>query len=140
LGELFSCPLDAQSDCLVMGPEHILVLPLVGKSVQEAYRVLQQNLSQIAAVYQTSAVSEIPYDGITNNGFIPEGDTKAMTIHQLDADEKFLKTFNMKMVAGEYFSIDRPSLKDGYVINETLAKTLGWTNALGKNNNQEWRS
>ena len=111
---------------------HILVLYLTELRTQEAYPLLQQTLSQIPAVEQVSALSEIPYDGITNNGFIPEGDTKAMVIHQLDADENFLKTFNIKMVLGDYFSKDRPTLSDGYVINETLVKILGWENPLGK--------
>jgi putative ABC transport system permease protein len=111
---------------------HILVLPLVGENTQDAYPLLQQKLSQIPTVQQVSALSEIPYNGITNNGFIPEGDTKAMVIHQLDADENLLKTFNIKMVAGDYFSKDRPTINDGYLVNETLAKTLGWENPLGK--------
>jgi putative ABC transport system permease protein len=94
--------------------------------------LLQQKLSQIPAVQELSAVSEIPYDGITNNGFIPEGDTKAMVIHQLDVDQNFLNTFNISMVSGNFFSNDRPALRDGYVINETLAETLGWKNPVGK--------
>ncbi len=112
--------------------DHILVLPLVGENTQESYPVLRQKLLQLSAVQQVTALSEIPYDGITNNGFIPEGDTKAMIIHQLDADENLLKTFNIKLVAGDYFSKDRPALSDGYLVNETLAKTLGWQNPLGK--------
>jgi putative ABC transport system permease protein len=112
--------------------DHILVVPLVGQNTQEKYLLLQQKLLQISAVQQVSALSEIPYDGIANNGFIPEGDTKAMVIHQLDADENLLKTFNLKLVAGDYFSKDRPAINDGYLINETLAKTLGWQNPLGK--------
>jgi putative ABC transport system permease protein len=116
--------------------DHILVLPLVGENTQEAYALLQQKLSQLRAVQQVSALSEIPYDGISNNGFIPEGDTKAMVIHQLDADEYLLKTFNLKLLAGDYFSKDRPTINDGYVINETLAKTLGWPDPLGKTINR----
>jgi putative ABC transport system permease protein len=116
--------------------DHILVLPLVGENTQEAYALLQQKLSQLRAVQQVSALSEIPYDGISKNGFIPEGDTKAMVIHQLDADEYLLKTFNLKLLAGDYFSKDRPTINDGYVINETLAKTLGWQDPLGKTINR----
>ena len=112
--------------------DHILVLPLIGDKTQDNYLLLQQKLSQIPGVQQTSAVSEIPYDGITNNGFVPEGDTKAIIIHQLDADENFLKTFNIQLAAGDYFSKDRPTVNQGYIINETLAKTLGWQNPLGK--------
>jgi len=112
--------------------DHILVLPLIGEKTMEAYPMLQQKLSQMSGVQQVSALSEIPYDGISNNGFVPEGDTKAIIIHQLDADENFLKTFNINLAAGNYFSKDRPTLTDGYIINETLAKTLGWQNPLGK--------
>ncbi|HYK47331.1 MAG TPA: FtsX-like permease family protein, partial [Parafilimonas sp.] len=112
--------------------DHILVLPLVGETTAQAYPLLKQKLSQIAAVRELCAVSEIPYDGITNNGFIPEGDSKAMIIHQLDVDENFLKTFHIKMISGNFFSKDLPTLSDGYVINETLALTLGWKNPVGK--------
>ncbi|HEX5153748.1 MAG TPA: ABC transporter permease [Parafilimonas sp.] len=111
---------------------HILVLPLIGESTQNAYPVLQQKLLQMSTVKQVAALSEIPYNGIGNNGFIPEGDTKAMIIHQLDADENFLQTFNIHITEGTFFPNDRPALKDGYVINETLAKTLGWHNPVGK--------
>ena len=79
-----------------------------------------------------TAVSTIPHDGIPNNGFIPEGDTKAMIIHQLDGDEDLLKTFRFKMLSGNFFSKDKPTDADGYIINETLAKTLGWQNPIGK--------
>jgi len=112
--------------------DQILVLPLVGEKTKDAYPLLLQQLSQMPEVQQISALSEIPYDGIASNGFIPEGSTKAMIIHQLDADENFLKTFNLKLVTGNYFSKDYPTINEGYVINETLAETLGWQNPLGK--------
>lgn len=112
--------------------DHILVLPLIGNKTRETYPLLQQKLAQLPGVKETSALSEIPYDDIANNGFVPEGDTKGMIIHQLDADENFLKTFNTSLVAGNYFSKDRPMLNEGYIINETLAKTLGWKDPLGK--------
>lgn len=112
--------------------DHIVVLPLVGDKTQEAYPLLQQKLSQIPGVQQVSALSDIPYDGIANNGFIPEGSTKAMIIHQLDVDENFLKTFNIKLVAGDFFTKDRPVINEGFIINETLAKILEWQNPLGK--------
>jgi putative ABC transport system permease protein len=112
--------------------DHILILPLIGNKTKENYTLVQQQLSQITEVQQVSALSEIPYDGIASNGFIPEDNTKAIMIHQLDADENFLKTFNMKLVTGNYFSKDYPTSKEGFIINETLAKTLEWQNPLGK--------
>ena len=36
------------------------------------------------------------------------------------------------MIVGNYFSKDRPTDADGYIINETLAKKLSWDNPIGK--------
>lgn len=112
--------------------DHILVLPLVGEKTKEACPLLQHKLSQMPEVEQVSALSEVPYDGITNNGFVPEGGTKAMVVHQLDVDENFLRTFNINLVAGNFFLKDRSTVNEGYIINETLARILGWQNPLGK--------
>lgn len=112
--------------------EQVLVLPLTGETSQKSYAVLQQALRGLPSVQQVSAVSEIPYNGFTNNGFVPEGDTKAFIIHELDADEHLLETFHIKMLSGSWFSASHPALANGYVINETLAKILGWQNPIGK--------
>lgn len=111
---------------------HIIALPLTGDKTKDEALALKQEIAGLADVESVSAVSEIPHDGITNNGFVPEGDTKAMIIHQLDADEDLLKTFRFRMIAGNYFSKDKPTDADGYIINETLVKTLGWDNPVGK--------
>ena len=112
--------------------DHIIALPLTGDKTKEAAFVLKQQIERFADVETVSAVSEIPHDGIPNNGFVPEGDTKAMIIHQLDGDDDLLKTFHFSMIAGNYFSGERPTDSDGYIINETLAKTLGWGDPIGK--------
>lgn len=112
--------------------DHIVALPLTGDKTKGAAFALKQQIASLAEVESVTAVSEIPHDGINNNGFIPEGDTKAMIIHQLDADDDLLKTFHFKMLVGNYFSKDKPMEANGYIINETLAKTLGWANPLGK--------
>ena len=112
--------------------DHIIAVPLTGDKTKEVALVLKQQLAGLANVETISAVSAIPHDGITSNGFVPEGNTKAMIIHQLDADEDLFKTFHFSMIEGNYFSKDRPTDTDGYIINETLAKTLGWDNPIGK--------
>jgi len=93
--------------------EHVLILPLVGEQTGRACPLLQQKISQIPEVDRVSGLSEVPYDGITSNGFTPEGSSKAMVLHQLDADENFLSTFNIKLLSGTYFSKDHPLDKDG---------------------------
>jgi putative ABC transport system permease protein len=112
--------------------DHIIAITLTGDNAKDASSVLKQQISQIADVESVSAVSTIPHDGIPNNGFVPEGDTKAMIIHQLDGDEDLMKTFHFKILEGDYFSKDKPGDADGYIINETLQKMLGWEKPIGK--------
>jgi len=112
--------------------EQILALPLIGLNAQKSYPILKQQLLKLPEVQDVAGVSEVPYNGITKNGFMPEGNSKVMFFHQLDSDENFLKTFDIQLVSGNFFSKERKNLKDGYVINETLAKTLGWKNPIGK--------
>jgi len=48
-------------------------------------------------------------------------------------DEDFLPTNGMELLQGRNFSPDRPTDKGGTVIiNETLMKLLGYTDAIGK--------
>lgn len=122
----------AKNKSLGFDKDHIIALPLTGDKTKEAAIVLKQQIATLSDVETVSAVSAIPHDGITTNGFVPEGDTKAMIIHQLDADEDLLKAFHFSMIAGNYFSKDRPTDADGYIINETLAKKLGWNDPIGK--------
>lgn len=53
--------------------------------------------------------------------------------HLLLADEDFINTMQIKMVAGRNFSKDMTTDKDNAVlINETLAKREGWAKPVGK--------
>ncbi len=52
---------------------------------------------------------------------------------QLYVDEDFLKTTDIHLLQGRNFSKDMQTDKYGaIIINETLMKTLGYTNAVGK--------
>ncbi|HZY81492.1 MAG TPA: ABC transporter permease [Cyclobacteriaceae bacterium] len=54
-------------------------------------------------------------------------------IYELRADADYVDVFNIKVVAGKYYSKDTEET-DVYVINETAAKAFGWTpgEAIGK--------
>lgn len=112
--------------------EKIIVLPLVGNEVQDKAVFLKQQLNSLSDIQNISSLSEMPYDGITNNGFVAEGSNDVLLLHQLDVDEDFLKTFHITLVSGNFFSKEKLTDASGYVINQTLANQLGWKNPLGK--------
>jgi putative ABC transport system permease protein len=64
------------------------------------------------------------------NGAMPATSTLA---NKLFVDEDFLATTGISLLQGRNFSADMPTDKDdAVIINETLMKTLGYTNAIGK--------
>jgi putative ABC transport system permease protein len=83
------------------------------------------------------AGNPIGNNDLNENGFLFEKDGEIQTTSQLAnklyVDEDFLKTTDMHLLQGRNFSKAMPTDKDGAVIiNETLMKTLGYTNAIGK--------
>jgi putative ABC transport system permease protein len=83
------------------------------------------------------AGNPIGNNDLNENGFLFEKNGEMQTTSQLAnklyVDEDFLKTNDMHLLQGRNFSKAMPTDKDGAVIiNETLMKTLGYTNAIGK--------
>ncbi|WP_417887726.1 ABC transporter permease [Zunongwangia sp.] len=122
----------AKNKSLGFDKDHIIILPLTGDKAQQAASLLKNEIVQFTGVSSVTALSQVPHDGITENGFIPENSETSIMIHQLDADVDLLSTFHFKLKKGEYYSSDKPSLSRGYIINETLAKQLGWKEPIGK--------
>lgn len=112
--------------------ENILILPLVGEDAKTKSAMLKSAFLQLATVDGVAASSEIPRNGFTSNGYFPQGHDKPMMIHVIDVDEEFLKTYNIPLFRGRNFSTSLPTDKTAYLINETLANSLGWDDAIGK--------
>ncbi|HEY2727489.1 MAG TPA: FtsX-like permease family protein, partial [Parafilimonas sp.] len=97
------------------------------------YALLQSPLIEGVAI----AGNPIGNNDLNENGFLFEKNGEMQTTSQLAnklyVDEDFLKTTDMHLVQGRNFSKAMPTDKDGAVlINETLMKTLGYSNAIGK--------
>ncbi|MEO6720381.1 MAG: ABC transporter permease, partial [Ferruginibacter sp.] len=70
-----------------------------------------------------------PYS-FEQNGIISTNEQMAQ---ELMVDEDFMKTMDVKMVQGRNFSPEMTTDKiNSIIINETLLKTLGWKEAIGK--------
>ena len=112
--------------------ENILVVPIVDNQMRAKSLEMHSRLLSVPGVVQASASSAVPYRGFTGNGYRPEGFSHWIMIHALDVDEHFLDTFGIQVVRGRNFSKDFATDKEAYLINETLAKQLGWADPIGK--------
>lgn len=65
----------------------------------------------------------------------PDGKTTSGSkiVQNLIIDADFIPTLQIKMAAGRNFSAaNLTDVKDAIIVNETLVKDLGWTNAVGR--------
>lgn len=112
--------------------ENMVVIPLADQDLRTKTEEMKADLLSLPGIVQAAASSDVPHNGFTSNGYIPEGYSHSIMIHALDADEHFLKTYGIDLVKGRNFSKEFATDRDAYLINETLAEQLGWDNPLGK--------
>ena len=60
----------------------------------------------------------------------PNGENKQISVNFENAASNFIHFFGMKILAGRDFRKDNPA--NEYLINETLARQIGYTNPIGK--------
>jgi putative ABC transport system permease protein len=112
--------------------ENMVILPLTIDELQVKSRLLKNDLRSLPNVISVTASSDVPSDGFTSNGYIPEGQSFPMMIHVVDVDEQFLDSYQIGIIEGRNFSANRPTDKSSYLINETLANFLNWKEILNK--------
>ena len=105
--------------------------------IQRNYNTFKENLLRYPEIESITAMEDIL--GADHN-------TRGVTIEGLSEDQRFwypmfivrddfIETFDIEVVAGRAFSRDiRTDTANAIMINETMARNLGWTNeeALGK--------
>ena len=112
--------------------KNVVVLPLNNPELQKNAETIKQELQKIPGVKSSSASSDVPYNGFTSNGYFPEGINTPMMISVVDVDQDFIKTFSLKIVRGRNFIEGSEADNNSYIINESLAKQLGWNDPVGK--------
>ncbi|MBD0289110.1 MAG: ABC transporter permease, partial [Flavisolibacter sp.] len=121
-----------QNKKLGFNKENVLIISLprdTDSAKLEAFKTSLLNNKSIASV---AAASSVPSTNIPVNQ-VNDGSTdlsKALSMQMLFTDQDFIRTMNMKVVAGRDFSNDFATDKtEGFVLNEEAVKQLGWKNA-----------
>jgi putative ABC transport system permease protein len=112
--------------------DNMIVLPLETNEIQKKSDVIKNDLAAIPGVISVSSSSDVPADGFTSNGYIPEGFSSSLSFNVVDVDEDFLKTFGIRLISGRNFSPAMTADDNAYLINQTLADLLSWKSPIGK--------
>ena len=117
---------------LGFNPENKLIVSLGSEASADSYEALKSEFISIAGIEYAGASSDVPGNGFTMNGYTPEGLSEPIMIHALDIDYDYLKSMDLVVVQGRNFSKEFGTDKEAYIINQTLAKQMGWVNPIGK--------
>ena len=114
--------------------ENILVIRLGNKNLQQNYEPFKNELLKNPRILKISASVQLPTTIRTNNGSGWEGrsEGESMDVYEGVIDYNFLDVYGIKLINGRNFSKDIPTDNNAYIINETLAETVGWDDPVGK--------
>ncbi|MFC4722791.1 ABC transporter permease [Geojedonia litorea] len=118
--------------------DHVVVLPIGGNMLSN-FQLIKDALTNVNGVISVTAAYETPEfvqwgDGLTVND---EKGKHDISLNAMPVDLDFTKTLDMKMAAGRDFvqsdfslmdtTNNRANYQQPYIINETLARQIGWT-------------
>jgi len=112
--------------------KNILSIPLSAKYIAGMHAELKSELLNIPHIETISVCSDYPGRGLTKNGYVPEGQGDASLVNVIDGDEDLLTLLDLKIVQGRNFSKSFSTDISAYLINESYARSLNWTNPEGK--------
>lgn len=116
--------------------DQIIVLQTSGTKISKNVQAFKNELLKNSDIKSVCISNTVPGKSMIGYGLLPEGkpenvDYTSGTIRV--ADDNFIKTYDMNIIKGRYFSKDFLTDKNiGVVINQTLAKELGWKDPIGK--------
>ena len=111
---------------------YLVTIRLFNEDQQKNLISFRDRIKSIPGVIGCTASSDIPSNGFTQNGYFPQGFHSPIMIHALDVDSDFLTTYRIRIKSGRNFDPRISSDSTAYLINESLAKQLGWTDPVGK--------
>ncbi len=115
--------------------KNTVVLPIVDDEIKKSIKSFKKELRNYSDILNVAATSTLPGWHIPRSLKIPQGYTGAQMqlMDDLNVDEDFISTLEIKMAAGRNFSENFSADKsDAILINETAAQKFGWANPIGK--------
>jgi putative ABC transport system permease protein len=116
--------------------EALVVVDINSGKVREGFQTIKSEYEKIAGVQRVAVTSRVP--GEWKNlpqvaARLPENQAEeGAPMYYLGADEDFLETFSINLVAGRNFLADAPTDSLAVLLNESAARQLGITAPAGQ--------
>jgi putative ABC transport system permease protein len=120
---------------LGINKENLLIVPLRDTAITNHLNTLREKLAQNSSIVSVSMTNSVPASGMGNNMYRAEtgNGMEENNFFTMVIGYEFLSTLGITLVSGRNF--DRSFTTDprsAFLINETLANKMGWSEPLGK--------
>ncbi len=116
--------------------DRMLVVSLSGSPATQNIETLRNEVLGDPSILSATASNSAPASGVTMRGdYEIEGSAEGRkkTFQIIQADQEFIRTYDLKIAAGRDFSREYTTDRTRSVlINETAARELGWDSPVGK--------
>ena len=104
-----------------------------GRELDEKYTVFKNQLEQMNEVELVSKSSNLPFHGFGDWTYqLPDEDNRRTSPMNAFVSPGTEKILGLEMIEGRFFQENLATDTSKVVINEALAKELGWTDPIGK--------
>ncbi len=113
--------------------EHIVIIPL-NELLGQNYQSYKNEIKQNPNILNVTTASNVPTSIGNINPVYWEGQTKAnyKTINWVAVDYDYFDTFEMNIIDGRKFSKEYSTDLQNYIVNEEVAKLMGFESVVGK--------
>jgi putative ABC transport system permease protein len=116
--------------------DHILIVPLMDKNIRDNLYAFRQEMLKVPGVNHTSVSSAIPMKIDWHNHFyfrnVEDPENNHILSHYARVDYDFIDLFEMEIVQGRNFRKEIDEGRAAFIINEFIARKLGWEDPVGK--------
>ncbi|MBX7150399.1 ABC transporter permease [bacterium] len=123
-----------QNSKLDLANDQIVVMPL-SEGIKKQYEAFKQELLKNPSIVDMSAASSVPGRGQFHQTYHAEGANEGDNLFwsTVITDHEFVKTYGIEISSGRDFSESiATDASEAFILNETAALQLGWTEPLGK--------
>lgn len=114
--------------------ENLIYIPLQG-SLGEKYNLFKNEALKLNGVQSISSISDNPtHSNQQTNGVDWDGrnPNALISVEHPNVGYDFVKTMKLQLVAGRDFSKDFSAAENGFLLNETAVKEIGYKDLIGK--------
>jgi putative ABC transport system permease protein len=123
--------------------ENVMILPVRDTSIIRHINSLKEKLLQYAPIKSASTAYHLPGRAAGNLLYRVETDNgmEEQNFSSMFVNYDFIKTLGIKLLEGRDFSRDFSSdFRSSFIINETLARKMGWKEPIGKRLQQNFNA